>query len=120
MDQIQGADSALALLQGQMPFAAMIGSASRLGPNQVISLSWPKHMEVQDLYPVTSSTYTLPTGTKVAVSCVVQGKVVGIRQTECPDSFVSPMDPNHDRACVKVPHGTTYYNMFTLFLILFP
>jgi hypothetical protein len=119
MNQIQVPDSALALLQGQIPYAAEIGSAGRLGPNQVISLSWPKHMEVQDLYPVKSSTYTLPTGTKVAVSCVTQGKVVGIRQTDCPDSFVNPMDPNHDRPCVKVLHGSTHY-MLCVFFILLP
>jgi hypothetical protein len=102
MDLIQGADGALALLQGQMPYAAALGSGSGLGPNQVISLSWPQHMEIQDLYPATSSTYTLPTGTNVTVSCAAQGKVVGIRHTECPGSFVNPMDPNHDKPCVKV------------------
>ena len=102
MEHIQGANAALALLQGQMPFAAALGSGSGLGPNQAISLSWPQHMEAQDLYPVTSSTYTLPTGRKVAVSCAAQGKVVGIRQTECPDSFVNPMNPAHASPCVKV------------------
>ncbi len=102
MDLIQGADAALALFQGQTPFAAVFGSTAGVGPSQVISLSWPQHMEIQDLYPATSSTYTLPTGFNVAVSCVAHDILVGIRQTECRGSFVNPVDPNHDRACVKV------------------
>ncbi len=100
-NQIKGADAALALVFSQLPFV------SGINPNAVVSLSWPTNMEAQDLFPLTSSTYTFPTGTKVGVACFAQNKVVGIERTECPDSFVNPMDPNHERPCVKVLHGST-------------
>jgi hypothetical protein len=96
-NQIQGADAALAWMFSQLPFVA-----GNRRPSYVVSLSWPKNMEVQDLYPLTSSTYTFPTGAKVGVPCFAQHKVADIERTECPDTFVHPMDPNHDRPCVKV------------------
>ena len=99
--KIQGADTALAWMFSQLPFV------SGRNPDMIVSLSWPTNMEAQDLYPLTSSTYTFPTGTKVDVACSTQVKVVDIERTECPDSFVNPMDPNHDRPCVKVLHGST-------------
>ncbi len=102
-NQIKGADAALAYLFSQVPFVP--GNY----PNWIVSLSWPTNMEVQDLYPLTSSTYTFPTGTKVDVPCFAQNKVVDIDGTKCPDSFVNPMDPNHERPCVKVLHGSTRY-----------
>ena len=85
----------------QLPFVA--GS----NPNTIVSLSWPTNMEAQDLFPLTSSTYTFPTGTKVNVGCLTQNKVVDIERTKCPDSFVNPMDPNHVSPCVKVLHEST-------------
>jgi hypothetical protein len=94
-DQIEDADAAIAWVLGQLPDVRM---------------SWPQHMQVQDLYPVATSTYTWPTGTYVKVACFAQDKVVEIPRTECPNSFVNPMDPNHDRACVKVLHGSHYDN----------
>jgi hypothetical protein len=97
-NKIQGADAALASLFSQLPFV------SGYDPNAIVSLSWPINMEAQDLYPLTSSTYTFPTGTKVDVPCFAQNKVVDIERTECPDSFVNPMDPNNVRPCVKVLH----------------
>jgi hypothetical protein len=100
-NQIKDTDAALAWVFSQLPFV------SRNNPNATVSLSWPTHMEVQNLFPLTSSTYTFPTGVKVSVPCSAQNKVVDIEQTECPDSFVNPMDPNHDRPCVKVLHGST-------------
>jgi hypothetical protein len=100
-NQIKGADTALAYLSSQLPFVP----ANH--PNWIVSLSWPTNMEAQDLYPLTSSTYTFPTGTKVDVACSTQVKVVDIERTECPDSFVNPMDPNDERPCVKVLHGST-------------
>ena len=100
-NQINGADAALAWMFSQLPFV----SAKK--PNEIVSLSWPINMEVQDLFPLTSSTYTFPTGTKVDVPCFAQNKVVDIKRTECPDSFVNPMDPNDVRPCVKVVHGST-------------
>ncbi len=99
--RINGADAALAWTFSQLPFV------SEYFPDWIVSLSWPTHMEAQDLFPVSSSTYTFPTGTKVKVPCFAQNKVVDIERTECPDSFVNPMDPNHDRPCVKVVHGST-------------
>jgi hypothetical protein len=98
-NQIQGADAALAMLFSQLPFV------SGRNPDEIVSLSWPRNMEVQDLFPLKSSTYTFPTGAKVDVPCSAQNKVVDIERTECPDSFVNPMDPNHNRPCVKVLHG---------------
>jgi hypothetical protein len=98
---LEGADAALASMFSQLP------SVSGNNPNEIVSLSWPTNMEAQDLYPLTSSTYTFPTGTKVDVPCFAQTKVVNIERTECPDSFVSPMDPNHILPCVKVLHGST-------------
>jgi hypothetical protein len=99
-NQINGADAALAWIFSQLPFV------SGNNPNEIVSLSWPTNMEAQDLFPLTSSTYTFPTG-KVDVACYAQNKVVDIERTECPDSFVSPNDPNYDRPCVKVLHGST-------------
>jgi hypothetical protein len=95
-NQIKGADAALAWLFSQLPFV------SGRNPMTVVSLSWPTNMEAQDLFPLTSSTYTFPTGFKVDVPCFAQNKVVDIERTECPDPFVNPMDPNHERPCVKV------------------
>ncbi len=100
-NQIQGADVALAWLFSQLPFV------SGRNPEAVVSLSWPRNMEAQDLFPLTSSTYTFPTGTNVDVPCFSQNKVVSIKRTECPDSFVAPNDSNHDRPCVKVLYGST-------------
>ena len=96
--QIQGADAALAWMFSQLPFV------SGRNPKATVSLSWPTNMEAQDLFPLTSSTYTLPTGTKVDVPCFAQNKVVDIDRGECPDSFVNPMDPKNVRRCIKVPH----------------
>jgi hypothetical protein len=96
-----GADAALAWLFSQLSFV------SGKNANEIVSLSWPTNMEAQDLFPLTSSTYTFPTGTKVDVPCFAQNKVVDIERTECPDLFVKPNDPNHDRPCVKVLHGIT-------------
>jgi hypothetical protein len=99
--QIKGADAGLALMFSQLPFV------SGNNPNEIVSLSWPTNMEAQDLFPLTSSTYMFPTGTKVDVPCSAQNKVVDIEPTECPDSFVNPNDPNDGRPCVKVLHGST-------------
>ncbi len=98
---LEDADAALAWMFSQLPFV------SGNNPKAVVSLSWPTNMEAQDLYPLTSSTYTFPNGTKVDVPCFAQSKVVDIEQTECPDPFVNPMDPNHDHQCVKVLHEST-------------
>jgi hypothetical protein len=100
-NQIQDADAALALLFSQFPFV------SEGYPNAIWSLSWPTNMEAQDLFPLKASTYTFPTGVKVNVPCFAQNKAVDIKRTECPDSFVNPMNPNHDRPCVKVLHAST-------------
>jgi hypothetical protein len=100
-NQIHGADAALGWMFSQLPFVW------RSHPDWIVSLSWPTNMEVQDLFPLTSSTYTFPTGAKVDVPCSAQSKVADIERTECPDSFVNPMDPNHDRPCVKVLPCTT-------------
>jgi hypothetical protein len=100
-NQIQGADVALAWMFSQLPFV------SEKKADMIVSLSWPTNMEAQDLYPSTSSTYTFPTGTTVDVPCSGTSKVVEIELTKCPDSFISPMDPNHDMPCVKVLHGST-------------
>ncbi len=96
MDKIEGADTVKAWMLGQYPFV------DGRDPNLVVSLSWPKCMEAQDLYPVATSTYTWATGTKIEVPCFAQEKVVKIKRTECPDSFVNPIDPNHGSPCVKV------------------
>ena len=100
-NQINGADAALAWLFSQLSFV------SGKNANEIVSLSWPTNMEAQDLFPLTSSTYTFPTGTKVNVPCFAQNKVVDIERVDCPDSFVNSMDPNPDRACVKVLRGST-------------
>jgi hypothetical protein len=97
-DQIKEADTANAWVQGQYPFV------DKRDPNLVLSLSWPKGMEAQDLYPVALSTYTWATGAKLEVPCSAQEKAVKIERTECPDSFVNPIDPNHGEPCVKVLH----------------
>jgi hypothetical protein len=99
-NQIQDVDAALAWMFSQFPFK------SANNPNKIVSLSWPRNMEPQDLFPLTSSTYTFPTGAKVDVPCFAQNKAVDIERTECPDSFVSPIDPNNVRPCVKVLHGS--------------
>ncbi len=97
-NQIEDADKALALMFSQLPF--VWGN----NPNGTMSLSWPTNMEAQDLFPLRSSTYTFPTGTKVNVPCFAQNKVVDIELPECPDSFVNS---NHDGSCVKVLlHGS--------------
>jgi hypothetical protein len=102
-NKIKDADAALACLSSQLPFV------SGLRPNEMLSLTWPTNMEPQDLFPLISSTYTFPTGTKVDVPCFAQNKVVDIERTECPDSFVNPMDPNDNRPCVKVLDGSTRF-----------
>ncbi len=99
--QMKDADAALAWMFSQLPFV------SGNNPNRIVSLSWPTNMEVQDLYPLISSMYTFPTGTKVDVPCFAQNKVVDIKRTKCPDSFVNPMDFNDSRPCVKVLHAST-------------
>ncbi len=43
-DQIEGADTAKALVLAQYPLV------DGRDPNLVLSLSWPKHMTAQDLY----------------------------------------------------------------------
>jgi hypothetical protein len=106
-NQIQGADTALAWLFSQLPFVSGSSPITKSNPNAIVSLSWPTNMEAQDLFPLTSSTYTFPTGIKVDVPCFAQNKVVDIERTECPDSFVNPMDLNHISPCVKVLHGST-------------
>jgi hypothetical protein len=103
-DQIEDADAAIAWVLGQLP---------------AVRMSWPQHMEVQDLYPVATSNYTWPTGTKVKVPCFAQGKVVAIPIAECPDSFVNPMNPNNDRACVKVLRGVNC-DICSFFLTFLP
>jgi hypothetical protein len=100
----KGADAALAWIFSQFP---IVTGNSGMFPNQTVSLSWPTNMEAQDLFPLTSSTYTFPTGTKVDVPCFALNKVVDIQRTECPDPFVNPNDPNYDRSCVKVLHRST-------------
>ena len=104
-NRINDADAALAWMFSQLPFVATNPKSGN--KNETVSLSWPTNMEAQDLFPLTSSTYTFPTGTKVDVPCFAQNKVVNIKRTECPDSFVNPMDPNDVRPCVKVVHGST-------------
>ncbi len=74
--QIEDPDIAIAWSQDQLP---------------AVRMSWSSHMEVHDLYPVTTLTHTWPTGTKVEIP-----------MTECPHSFVNPMDPvmiEHVRRC---------------------
>jgi hypothetical protein len=100
-NQIEDADKALAWLFSQLPFE-WGKSLNGKNPNASVSLSWPTNMEAQDLFPLTSSTYTFPTGTKVGVPCFAQNKVVDIELPECPDSFVNPIYLNHTRSCVKV------------------
>jgi hypothetical protein len=98
---LEGVDAALAWMFSQLPFE------SGRNPHAIVSLSWPTNMEAQDLFPLTSSTYTFPTGTKMDVACFAQNKVVDVERTECPNSFVNSMDPNRVRPCVKVMHGST-------------
>ncbi len=105
-NQIKGADTALAWVFSQLPFV------SAKEPDHIVSLSWPTNMEVQDLFPMTSSTYTFPTGTEVEIPCFAQNKVVDIERTKCPDSFVNPMDPNHIRPCVKVLQDVCIHSVF--------
>ncbi len=101
--QIKDADVALAVLFSQLP---LVAKKPRSGnKNETVALSWPTNMEAQDLFPLTSSKYTFPTGTTVDVPCFAQNKVVDIERTKCPDSFVNSMDPNPDRPCVKVLCG---------------
>jgi hypothetical protein len=103
MDQIEDADTANALIQGAYPLV------HGKDPNLIVSLSWPNHMKTQDLYPVASSTYTCATGTEMEVPCSAQEQMKIKRTTECPDSFVNPIDPYHGHQCVKVLHETKYY-----------
>jgi hypothetical protein len=98
VDEIEGADTTKAFVQGQYPLV------DGRDPNFVFSVSWPKYMEAQDLYPVAASTYTWANGIKVEVPCSAQEKEVKIERTECPDSFVNPIDLNHGSPCVKVLH----------------
>ncbi len=100
-------------MQGQYPLV------DERDPNFALSWSWPKYMEAQNLYPVAASTYTWTNGIKLKVPCSAQEKVVKIERTECPDSFVNPIDPNHDSPCVKVLHWTTHYT-WRLFHIPLP
>ena len=95
-DQAEGAATANAWVLGQYPFL------DERDPNFALSLSWPKYMEAQDLYPVAASTYTWATGAKLEIPCSAQEKVVKIEQTECPGSFVNPIDISHGEPCVKV------------------
>ncbi len=106
-NQIQDADAALAWLFSQLPFVSESSPNTRSNPNTIVSLSWPTNMEAQDLFPLASSTYTFPTGTKVDVPCFAPNKVANIERTECPDSFVNSMDLNSTRQCVKVLNGST-------------
>jgi hypothetical protein len=99
-NEIKDADTALAFMFSQLPFVWV------RSPNYTMSLSWPRNMEAQDLFPLISSTYTFPTGTKVDVPCSAQNKVVDIEPTKCPDSFVNPNDPNYVLPCVKVLDGS--------------
>ncbi len=103
LDEIEGADVAIAWMQGQYPFV------DGRDPNLVLSLSWPKGMEAQDLFPVAASTYTWVTGTKIEVPCSAQDKVVKIERPDCPGLFVNPIDLNHGSPCVKVLHQTNSY-----------
>ncbi len=96
MDEIEGADGAKAWMLGQYPLV------DGRDPNVVLSISWPKGMEAQDLYPVEASTYTWATGTKIEVQCFAQGQEVKIERTDCPGSFVNPIDLNRGSPCVKV------------------
>ncbi len=98
VDLIEGADATNAWLQGQYPLV------DGRDPNLVISASWPKYMEAQDVYPVAASTYTWATGTKIEVPCSSQEKVVKVKRAECPYPFVNPIDLNHGSPCVKVLH----------------
>ncbi len=100
-NQIQDAEVALAWMFSQLPYV------SGNSPNEIVSISWPTNMEAQDLYPLVSSMYTFPTGTKVDVPCFVENKVFDIERTKCPDLFVNPMDLNDSRPCVKVMHAST-------------
>ncbi len=102
VNQIEDANTAIAFMLGQLPFLA---GQDEPWKNVAVSLSWPANMEVQDLYPIATSTYTWPPrGTTVEVPCYTQDKVVEIVRAECPDSFVNPIDPNHLSPCVKVLH----------------
>jgi hypothetical protein len=112
VDEIEGADTAKAWTSGQYPFV------DGRDPNLVLSLAWPKGMEAQDLYPGAASTYTWATGTKIEVPCFAQGQEVEIERTDCPGSFVNPIDFSHGSPCVKVLHRTKYYTgrLFYMFL----
>ncbi len=95
-EHIESADVALAISLGQLPVVA------QADPNSVLSFSWPFNMEVQDLYPVSTSTYTWPTGSTSEVPCYSLNKVVLIEREACPASFDNPIDPNYIKPCVKV------------------
>ncbi len=97
MGQIEDADTAVAWMLAQLPFTSQ--------EKKVVALSWPENVEPQDLYPVATSTYTLPTGSTVEVPCFALNRVVKVEQAKCPDSFVNPVDPEHGPPCVKVLHG---------------
>jgi hypothetical protein len=110
--RIEGADTANALFLGQYPFV------DGRDPNVVYSMSWPKYMEAQDLYPVAASTYTWATGTKIEVPCSARDEMVKIERTECPDPFVNPIDPNHGSPCVKVLHWTKHDTWRLIYILL--
>jgi hypothetical protein len=54
------------------------------------------------MYPESTSTYMFPTGTKVEVPCSAPNNVIEIERTQCPNSFVNPMDINHPSPCINV------------------
>jgi hypothetical protein len=80
-NQIQDVDAALAWMFSQFPFI------SAYNPNNIVSLSWPRNMEPQDLFPLTSSTYTFPTGIKVDVPCFAQTKLVDFERIKASSTF---------------------------------
>ena len=83
--QIKDADAALAWLFSQLPFDTFRSNKQY----EIVSLSWPTNMEAQDLFPLTSSTYTFPTGTKVYVPCFSQNK----KHTSTRNQITPPSDP---------------------------
>jgi hypothetical protein len=108
--RVEEADAAKALIQGQYPLA------DGRDPHLVLSISWPKHMEAQDLYPVAASTYSWANGTNIEVPCSALEKVVKVQRTDCPGSFVNPIDPNRGPPCVKVgaTYSATHYVLFII------
>ncbi len=117
------ADTAIAFILGQLPFYSVkvytrlnsttpsqspllfpssLPSSRSQFPNWIVSTSWPRNMEVQDMYPELTSIYKLPTGTTVEVPCSASNNVIEIERTECPTSFVNPMDINNPSPCINV------------------